>query len=241
MKSMRLQQQHRIKMVVVDGQSKMLEIRNFDLNYTMFSLPAKSDNGNSSKNQNKGFLKVNYFIKNMLDNSFVFTSEDLPIVEMFSSGFDNNFLVVPDVTDTTILEALHCKLNVLCGDGTVIDSLVLSDTDTGIGYEVFTDTETAYKLPSAAQWLGELSFWEKPWWERYDVTTFDNYAESAEDLADFRKSEAYNGALSVELDEIDQQVDQLFNQIHGKVGEVIDLEDLRRNSVKKNSWKPTVV
>jgi len=33
--------------------------------------------------------------------------------------------------------------------------------------------------------LGELSFWDDPWWERDDVLTFDNVARNKKELKTF--------------------------------------------------------
>jgi hypothetical protein len=242
MKTMRLHKQHKLRMVFVNDLSKVMEFRNFELKYTMFSVPDRSDAGDSSKSQNKSFLKVNYFIQQMLDNSFIYTMENLPGLINFASEYENNFLVLPDVSDTTLLEALHCKLNVICGDSTYIEDLVLIDTDHSVGYEIMTDEEAQYSLPSAIDWMGELSFWDQPWWMRYDVTTFDNFAESITELEQFRQSDSYGGALQSEFDEIDKEVDLLFNQMQGKVGEIVDLDQIRSDINRKgNNWKPTLV
>ena len=157
MKNLRLNQTHKIRMIVMDSVNKYIDIKNYEIAYTMFSVPAPDDPEQSSKNQNKAFLKVNYFVKSILDGSIVYTPDDLHDVNEVFLNYDNNYVVLPDITDTTLLEALHSKMNVLCGEHTYIDDLSLTDTDVGVGYSMAADSEEiTYNLPDQPDWLPEL-------------------------------------------------------------------------------------
>ncbi len=242
MKNLRLHQTHKIRMIVMDSVNKYIDIKNYDVTYTMFSVPVPDDPDMSSRNQNKAFLKVNYFVKSILDGSIVYTPDDLHDVNEVFLNYDNNYVVLPDTTDTTLLEALHSKMNVLCGDHTYIDDLSLTDTDVGVGYNMTADSEEiTYGLPEQSDWLPEFSFWPVPWWERYDITTFDNYSETEQDVETFQNTDVYLNTLTHDLDQIDQQVDDLFNQMMGKTGEVIELDQIRAQQETKKVWKPTLV
>jgi hypothetical protein len=229
-------------MIVMDSVNKYIDIKNYDVTYTMFSVPVPDDPDMSSRNQNKAFLKVNYFVKSILDGSIVYTPDDLHDVNEVFLNYDNNYVVLPDTTDTTLLEALHSKMNVLCGDHTYIDDLSLTDTDVGVGYNMTADSEEiTYGLPEQSDWLPEFSFWPVSWWERYDITTFDNYSETEQDVETFQNTDVYLNTLTSDLDQIDQQVDDLFNQMMGKTGEVIELDQIRAQQETKKVWKPTLV
>jgi hypothetical protein len=245
MKNLRLHQTHRIKMVVVDAANQFIEIKNYDITYTMFSVPMAEDATASSRNQNKAFLKVNFFLKSMLDGAIVYTPDQLDELSSVLMNYDNNYVVLPDTTDTTLLEAIHCKLNVLCGDTTFVDDISLTDVDNGIGYSMAVDSDDfsqIYGLPTSQdQWLPGHSFWEEPWWCRYDATTFDNYSELEEHVQEFRQTETFQGALVQDLQQIDEQVDALFNQHLGKTAEVISLDQIRADLETKKPWKPTLV
>jgi hypothetical protein len=242
MKNLRLHQTHRIKMVIIESENQVIEIKNYEISYTMFSIPVPEDPIGSSRNQNRAFLKVNFFIKGILDGSVLYTSDDLEELTPTLLSFDNNYVVLPNATDTTLLEALHCKLNVLCGETTFIDDLSLTDADSGIGYSMAADLEELeYSLPKQSDWLPGHSFWDAPWWTRYDITTFDNCSESEQDVIDFRETDTYKVSLTQELDQIDEQVAVLFNQKQGKTAEVIELDQIRADQEAKKKWKPTVI
>lgn len=242
MKNLRLHQSHRIKMIIIDSESAFIEVKNYDLTYTMFSMPIPDQSEGSSRNQNKAFLKVNYFLTSMLNGSVVHTPAELDELSDMFLHYDNNYIVLPDTTDTTLMEAIHSKLNVLCGETTYIDDLSLTDTDSGIGYSMTSDLEQLnYSLPSQSEWLPGFSFWEKPWWQRYDINTFDNYSDNEQDVHTFRNTDTYLTSLTQELKQIDEQVDALFNQKQGKTAEVIELDQIRAELNTRKDWKPTVV
>jgi len=239
MKSMRLNQTHKIKLICVDESARFLDIKNYELSYTMFSIPSEDDLSvdNTSKGQNKSFLKVNYFIKNVLNNSLMYTLEEIEVIERFFADYDNNFLVLPNLAETTLLEAIHSKINVLAGENTYVDQLSLTDADTGIGYDLVTDEDIKYNLPEQKEWMGNLAFWDKPWWRRYDTLTFDNYGESQAEVDIFNQTPEMHSMTQEILDDIDAEVDSLFNKLDGKTGEVIDLAEAKSTT----KWNPKVV
>lgn len=71
-----------------------------------------------------------------------------------------------------------------------MEELVLYEPEQDITYRyLLTDDELDISLPGGG-WLGELSFWDDPWWERDDCLTFDNVALNSAELKKFQEQKA---------------------------------------------------
>lgn len=241
---MRLNQKHNIKLICMDSYSKFIDIKNYELSFSMFSMPLKGDDFiETSKNQNKAFMKVNYFIKTVLDCSISYTVDDTLRMKTIFGEAENNFITLPDFAETTLLEVIHSKLSVLSGKSTFIDQMSLKDIDSNVGYDLIPDPVPAYNLPDKDEWVSKFSFYHTPWWQRYDISTFDDEASDAKELKKFRAAiaAADNGN---ELSLIDGEVNSIFdgddetsiNEII-KPGEVINLDEIK----KKGKWEPKIV
>lgn len=237
MSSMRLVQSNRIKVLVIDN--NYFEMKNYEITYSMFSAPLKSESGDHSKSQNKGYLKVNFLIHNMLDDAVLYTPDNKENVERLFGEFENNFILLPEASETTLLEALHYKFNVICGDNTYVEQLSICDVDRGLSYDL-SEVDYEYRLPGN-NWLGDFSYWEEPWWARNDSATFDSCGISDEDVIEFRKTNSYEMLVKQPLVDIDNEIDKLFNHLEGKTAEVVDLEEVKKQiELRNNKWKPTI-
>ena len=244
-----LEQSHTVKIAVFDTRQRYIEQKKFTITYQMFSLPEENDVLKQSKAQNSAYLKIGLFLNNHLDGTLAFTMDDMPMAGKFLSEYDNGFMVLPDLDDVTILEALHRKFSALAGEMTIITKLSLFDEELNLKYNFYyEDEETKYTLPTIDEWLGDLSFWDVPWWDRYDVLTFDNVALDAEERDKHRADEGARAGTYAPLDDIDDDVEAMLkgikanvdeeNQEEAKQGELISLDAARK---KKNKWKPTVI
>jgi hypothetical protein len=244
-----LEQSHSVKIAVFDTAQRYIEHKRFIITYQMFSLPEENDVLKQSKAQNSAYLKIGLFLNNHLDGSLAFTMEDMPMAGKFLSEYDNGFLVLPDLDDVTILEALHRKFTALAGEMTIITKLSLYDDDLNLKYNFYyEEEETKYTLPTIKDWVGDLSFWDVPWWDRYDVLTFDNFAQDEAERDAHRADVEARATTYAPLEQIDDDVEAMLKGIRKKVdeeqeeevkqGELISL-DAARN--KKNKWKPTVI
>ncbi len=244
-----LEQSHTVKIAVFDTRQRYIEQKKFTITYQMFSLPEENDVLKQSKAQNSAYLKIGLFLNNYLDGTLAFTMDDMPMAGKFLSEYDNGFMVLPDLDDVTILEALHRKFSALAGELTIITKLSLYDEELNLKYNFYyEDEETKYTLPTIKEWLGDLSFWDVPWWDRYDVLTFDNVAQDQEELDKHREDEGARASTYAPLDDIDDDVEAMLkgikakvdeeNQEEAKQGELISLDAARK---KKNKWKPTVI
>ena len=245
-----LEQSQKIGLTVIDSNARYIENKNFTITYQMFSMASSDDYGNHSQNQNKSFLKVNYFLTALVDNSVAFVIEDMVHAERFLSDFNNSLMVLPDLDDMTMLECLHRKLQTIAGENTVISKLSLLDHQTGLTYHGFYDDETSYSLPSQQEFCGELSYWEQCWWDRYDILMFDNIAETQEEIDLHRESQDLD-VLAEPFNEIDESISDILEKVRKGLiidddevkvpGEVVSLDQAKAIKKKKAKWKPTIV
>lgn len=246
-----LEQTHKVALTLIDATARYIESKDYSITYQMFSMATKDDFGNHSQNQNKAFLKVNYFLTGILDNSVAFALEDMAQAERFLADFNNNLMVLPDLDDMTMLECLQRKMQTIAGEHTVISKISLTDNASGLTYHGFYDEEAAYSLPSQENFCGEMSYWETPWWDRYDVLMFDNIASTQEEIDTHRNSVDVE-KLSEAFDDIDDSISEILDKVKAgiivdddgnititpKEGKVVEMEQLRK---KKAKWKPTIV
>ena len=244
-----LEQSNRVSITILDNDMRLIDSKRFTVTYQMFSMADQDDFGQQSFNQNKAFLKINVFLNTMVDNSVAFRIEDMAKVERFLAEYDNNLMVLPDLDDTTLLECLHCKLQTIAGEHTVVSKISLLDHETGLTYHGFYEDSEGYHLPSQKDFAGDMSFWEKPWWDRYDVLMFDNFADTQEEI-DEHRANPETAMLTDLFDDIDENIEEILNKAKAglivddldesakKAGEVVSLDQAKK---KKGKWKPTIV
>ena len=243
-----LEQSHQVGLTILDIDARIIETKTYILTYQMFSMATEGDFGLQSINQNKAFLKINTFLNTIIDNSVAFRMEDMLKVDRFLAEYDNNLMVLPDLDDITLMETLHRKLQTIAGEYTCISKLSLKDQDTGLTYHGFFDEDTRYHLPSQKEFAGEMSYWELPWWDRYDVLTFDNFADTQEEIDEHRSNTDLEKLTDL-FDKVDENIEDIINNAKAglivddtvedkKPGEVVSLDQAKK---KKGKWKPTVV
>ena len=69
--------------------------------------------------------KDNSVFEDIINNSIVYTPEQIELMEKYFADYDNNFFVIPMIRETMILECLHCKFNTLVDEHTYIDFISL--------------------------------------------------------------------------------------------------------------------
>jgi hypothetical protein len=233
---------HKVELLYVDNDKRILDQKKYEIEYTLYTEgTVKGEQSLSGAiSQNKAFQKINYLMESIIHKSIVYTPTQIPLMEKFFSDYDNNFLVLPDLSEATLLESLHSKLNALAGETTFVDFINMKDSSQNIGYSYIND-DMDYDLPADNYWIGEFPFWQTPWWHRYDSTTFDNTGKDASEQQLVRDQRAEN--------EIDTLTTLVFNEIDSEVesqladkpeGQVVDLEDFKKIR-QDRKWKPTLV
>ena len=166
--------------------TKLLEPKTIEIR---FSLRTENDDPDeitqSQINHNISYAKIRLFLETVLQNTMICSANDLEEALQLSAELDNNLMVLPDCGESILAAALHHKLNAICKELTFMDEIVLYEPEQDITYRyLLTDDELDISLPSGG-WLGELSYWDDPWWERDDCLTFDNVAKTKKELKTF--------------------------------------------------------
>jgi hypothetical protein len=239
MKSLRLHKTVTIKLLFVNTEARMLEQKDYEID---FSIHTEGFQGSTAGavSQNKGFQKIVYLLTDIINESIVYAPDQIPLMEKYFADYDNNFLVLPMISETMLIECLHSKFNALLDENTYTDFIGLKDNFAGLGYSYLNDEVNDYDLPVDNTWVGEFPFWDKPWWERYDSTTFDNTGKDEieqQAVMEDRQEKGVNKLITMVFDEIDENVEKMLGD--PKSGEVIDIQDIIKRREAK--WKPTLV
>ena len=187
MKKIQMEKKVRVGILLYQGTpTKLLEPKTIEIR---FSLRSENDDIEdiltSQINHNISYAKIRLFLESVLPNTMICSSKDLTEALVLSAELENNLMVVPDCGESIIAAALHHKLNAICKEYTYMEELVLYEPEQDITYRyLLTDDELDISLPTGG-WLGELSFWDDPWWERDDCLTFDNVAHNKTELKTF--------------------------------------------------------
>ena len=87
--------------------------------------------------------------------------------------------------------------------------------------------------------MGPLSIYDAPWWEREDISTYDNFALDEQELVSIRKNlDDKKDVLNADFEMIESEVKhQMSNAGMIEAGEVVEV-DFKR---KQKKWKPKLV
>jgi len=239
MKMIRLKQEKLVDLTIINSDSKFVGSKQYKLSYSIYS-SHPTDPVVAAKEQNKAFQKINYLIDDVIAGSIVYDFKNKTLVDKFFADYENNFLTLEAVSEIQLLEALHCKFNTLCSEYTHVDSVEIIDTFTDLSYVYLQDDEE-YALPTINEFVGEYPFFDKPWWNRYDTTTFDNCADNEEALNDWLenfKTEEFDRMTVIMLQDIDDYIDETFKE---SKGELVNLEEFKERIKEKEKWKPRLV
>ena len=163
--------------------------------------------------QNISYSTINSFIYDQLHQTIIYDLEGKNNIERAFASHNNNFMILPEMSDACLVTALHSKFNALCTEHSFVEAVNISDKVDGLAYSFFSDDNDYDTLPSMENWLGELSFWQTPWWERRDFSTFDNIAQSKEELDEFMSRDD-NGAI---LERMQDPINTIEAELRGEL------------------------
>ena len=166
------------------------------------------------------------------------------------SATDNALMVTPNTNISTLCHTLFSKFNSISKPDIHVSDIKMFDFATNMSYDYQDD---AYiipnSLPEQKDFMGELSVYEQPWWERDDVSTYDNRALNTEELTNIRQklleSEDILQRDFKEIEEAvtmhltDKDMSEMTEEDVKKTAELIQLDDIRKK--KKKAWKPKLV
>lgn len=237
-----------IRLVGFNEFSGSIEIMNFDLKFSMLTGAQSADPEHireAQQNQSISFSKAITFLEGVVDNSLYLTplTSDALYATLLGS-YNNNIILLPDCAEVYLMNALHCKLNAITHEDTVIEKLELTDLDNKLTYTLISTEEESYdELPSDSEWLGEFSIWDTAWWNRGDVSTLDRTMDSKEEYdatmekLDMDQIHQLNTAILREIEENITSMLQENGDIPIPQGELVEVDFGK----KETGWKPKLV
>lgn len=139
-------------------------------------------------NLNLTLMKVDFFFKNIIDNSILMSFSNSWATEfLIKDGTPNteNILVnCPlEPSDDHLAMLFQSKMTSLGKDQIVFGGVsITSDNSRGLKFTFVGNGAGA--LPDMEDWVGERSYFEDPWWLRDDASTFDVTPSPDADLTD---------------------------------------------------------
>lgn len=216
MKKIQMEKKVSVGILLYQGTpTRLLEPKTIQIKFSLRTENDDSDNLIQSQiDHNISYAKIRLFLDSILPNTMICSANDLAEAINLSAELENNLMVLPDCGESIIVAALHHKLNAICKDLTYMEEIVLYEPEQDITYRyLLTDDEFDVSLPSGS-WLGELSFWNDPWWERDDCLTFDNTANTKTELKTFEEQKIMHEYNSREtFTNLENEIAKMFESL----------------------------
>lgn len=245
MKSFTLEKSVPVKLLFVNHISNLIEVNDYDIKFMMITEAESNDQEHMTQayyDQNVSFSKVVNFLSKVINNSLVFDRECADHVIQNFADYDNNMIMLPDISDRTLTAALHCKFNSIISKNTIVEKVTVLDKLEDITYEYLLIDDDYSELPTEETWCGDLSYWDECWWHRNDTGTIDNRAQNQEEYDNWLelKQEQNIDQLNTSLfTEVEEYYKELFHTNKHKEGEVIEVDFESKTTT--TPWKPTLV
>lgn len=220
MKTLKMEKCIPVRMIALDAENGYMDIADLELSYviaTEVDDPTAEKLLQAQLDQNVGFAKINIFVENMMDNNILVTVPGTEILGEKLDIFENNIVMLPDLTEVTLMSTLYAKFNTITGRDTNVKSISIKNIRDNVTYsfDLGDEEDDDYtELPTATEWLGDYPYWEKTWWERDDISTYDKGAETLEELESWKIHSREN-----RVDELNRQT---FIEIEKEVTSVFD-------------------
>jgi hypothetical protein len=120
-----------------------------------------------------GLEKIKFWFMNIINQSIIFSADNEFAFESLLDTSSNWPVICPSTpTDDILALVWHAKCSALADGAFFIGNFkVKSDTANNLTYIYIG--ESAPNLPTATDWFAGPSYFDKPWWERGDSSTFD--------------------------------------------------------------------
>ena len=243
-----------VSIVTIFGSKKEIvavQPNRFNISWSMFAEAyPDSDYDRLALDQNISYQKIHHFLSFYVESCLWYAPESLECLDNHFSGTDNALMVTPNTNISTLCHTLFSKFNSISKPDIHVSDIKLYDFATNMSYDYQDD---AYiipnSLPEQKDFMGELSVYKQPWWERDDVSTYDNKALNTEELTNIRmkllESEDILQRDFKEIEEAvtmhltDKDMSEMTEEDVKKTAELIQLDDIRKK--KKKAWKPKLV
>jgi hypothetical protein len=243
MRSLSLEKTSQIKLIVLEH--NRFVVRQYEISFSMLTRSSEDikETDQLQLEQNISFAKVMCFIDSILNDSIIITADNLPHYEKTLCEFSNNYVLLPDTIDNTVIDVLTSKLNAIVGDNTEVNSVTLFDLDEQLKYklEIIEDDDDD-DIVNIKEWLGEFVLNDVPWWQRGDESTWDGIAKDREEYDKVKSSTSDDEPESI-FEEIDDTIRSMYkimkSESSDSSAEVIEVDF--QNETKKKKWKPKLV
>lgn len=219
-----------VTLMFLESQTGIMECGSYEISFTMVTEIAGAEELPEQKlKQHISYTKLLTLVEAVIDQSMVITpsSEDFHAV----AQFNNNVIVLPDITEAMLTMALHNKFNTVVHADTFVDCVRLKNLHDGISFEYLQTDKDESDMPSISEWLGDFSYWDIAWWHRADISTMDRCAATLQDYelwCKTREKADFDNLNTQALRDIEHQVTLMFNNgaegISEKRGEVIEVD-----------------
>lgn len=132
--------------------------------------------------------KIRYFFDQIVIRSIAFSADNAQALDMFvgKNGMNrtgNLLMTVPgEPNDEVLATVFQAKMNALANGAILFSFLeVKSDNLAGLSFMFVGDARNV--LPPMEDWIGERSYFDKPWWSRNDASTLDTIPVEGADLS----------------------------------------------------------
>lgn len=120
-----------------------------------------------------GIAKLDFFFGHLANKSIMFACDNEWAVEFMLEEASNLPLITPyDPTDDVLATLFVCKCNALADGAFEVAFVGVEDEHSSITY-TYADDELP-DLPTIEDWFGgKRAYYNQPWWNRNDSSTFD--------------------------------------------------------------------
>jgi hypothetical protein len=245
MKHFSMEKSMPVKTITVACGMADLQITNYTLTFSLLTkVETEADMEQGHLDQNISFSKITSFIAHILDGSIVYEMSDSDDVIARFQDFNNNFIVLPHMTENTLLACLHSKLNAITAPNTVVEKVAIHDTDLGVTYEyILTEEGDGYdELPDTEEWEQELSYWPGCWWTRQDINTVDKVAANQEEYDRWCKLRDEKDLDELHMNLFTEIENAYKMELEEPAGDVIEVDFKASDAQeKRHIWKPVLL
>lgn len=136
---------------------------------------------------NLTLIKIDFFFKNIVDNSVMYGALNNWADEFFLKNNEiqagNVLIKCPlEPSDDHLAMLLQCKMNALSKNNLMFGGVTItSNNSRNLSFTFVGDGDL--NLPDMDEWIGERTYFDKPWWNRDDSSTIDIIPTEDDDLA----------------------------------------------------------
>ena len=212
MRSLSLEKTSQINLIVLEN--KKFVVRHYEISFSMLTRSGEDlkEIDQLQLEQNISFAKVMCFIEAILNDSIIITADNLSHYEKTLCEFSNNYVLLPDTLDNTVIDVLTSKFNAIVGGNTEVNSVTLFDLDDQLKYrlEIIEDEDDFDDdVFNIKEWLGEFVLNDIPWWQRSDESTWDGTAKDQEEYDKVKSTISDDDVESI-FEEIDDTIRSMY-------------------------------